>query len=94
MDNNIKLTPNELVCCIANTDGVTHIDPKLKSHYYYLKQTGSVGMEFFIDSKQHFPAGPEKVILPHIGHEVVSSLKRSFPETCPEYGLPDPSQKF
>ena len=51
-------------------------------------------MEFFIDSKQHFPAGPEKVILPHIGHEVVSSLKRSFPETCPEYELPDPSQKF
>ena len=37
-------------------------------------------MEFFIDSKQYVPAGPEKIILSHIGHEVVSSLKRSFPQ--------------
>ncbi|NGX37963.1 MAG: hypothetical protein K1000chlam2_01132 [Chlamydiae bacterium] len=93
-DNGIKFTPKELVCCIANTDGGAHIDPNLKSHYCYLERTGSVGGMYFIDGKQHFPAGPVKVILPHIGHEVVSSLKRSFPEICPEYGLPDPNQKF
>lgn len=92
IDGNIEFSRKKLILCVADTDGGAHIDKELEQCYFALTRLGSVGIQFFIDGAQHFPNGPEKVILPHIGLEVVSSLKRAFPEICLDLGLPEVNQ--
>lgn len=89
IDGDIEFSRKKLILCIADTDGGAHIDKGLEQSYFALTRLGSVGIEFSTDGAQYIPSGPEKKILPHIGLEAVSSLKRAFPEICPDLGLPE-----
>lgn len=94
VENNISFTRKKMTLSIANTDGGAHVDRKLESDYFLLSRKGSTNLNFFANSNQFYPLGPEKVIMPHIGLEVVASLRRFYPETCLDFGLPDLTQKF
>ncbi|MDP1880214.1 MAG: hypothetical protein Q8K60_04670 [Parachlamydiaceae bacterium] len=88
-DWGIEFSRKKLVFCVANTDGGAHVDNELERCYFALTRLGSIGIQLFIDGTKHISNGPEKLVLPHIGLEVVSSLKRAFPDLCPDYGLPE-----
>ncbi len=94
VENNVSFTREKMTLSIADTDGGAHVDRKLEHDYFLLSRKGSTSMNFFVNSNQFYPFGPEKVIMPHMGLEVVASFRRFFPETCIDFGLPDLSQKF
>lgn len=88
IENNIQFTRKMLILDIADADGGAHIDPVLKKDYFYLTRKGSIAMMFFREGENFCPPGPEKLLVPHIGLEVATSLKHAYPEICIDMGLP------
>jgi len=88
IDNSFECTRKKIVLIIANTDGGAHVDPMLDKDYYQLTRDGSIGMNFFLNGQQYTPSGPEKIILPQIGLEVVTSLRNAYPHVCIDMGIP------
>ena len=71
----------QLILNVADTDGGAHVDPELDEAYMDLSRNNSLGWIFgYGKIEQAFEGRPELACMRQIAHELLTTLKESYPE--------------
>lgn len=75
-----QFSRRDLILSLCNKDGGAHIDPQLDSAYAALTRNASMGLAYQTTSTSGLVESIELASVRQIAHEVIMSLKHSFPE--------------
>jgi hypothetical protein len=71
----------ELILNVANTDGGAHVDPELEEAYMDLSRNNSLAWVFADRNvEKAFEGRPELACMRQIAHELLITLRESYPD--------------
>jgi len=79
-DKRRRFTRKSLVLNLCNTDGGSHIDPKLRQDYADLTRNNSMGFKIQINGVEYEEDGIHLTSVRQIAHELLKTLNDEFPE--------------